>query len=151
METPLTAAAPASARVPSLMRLALPGLFLPGSFILFGLGAVVLQPFLSLLLSSSAVEAAQLPVMGVALIAGGALWGRALVLDFAVGMGLWYKALSLGSVLRVSQMQLLQPFMTILFAGLLFGEHIDAVTCTAAAVVVFSIQLSRMARVSLNH
>ena len=67
------------------------------------------------------------------------------------GMGLWYKALSLGSVLRVSQMQLLQPFMTILFAGLLFGEHIDAVTWTAAAVVVFSIQLSRMARVSLNH
>lgn len=86
METPLTAAAPASARMPSLMRLALPGLFLPGSFILFGLGAVVLQPFLSLLLSSSAVEAAQLPVMGVALIAGGALWGRALGLDFAVGI-----------------------------------------------------------------
>lgn len=67
------------------------------------------------------------------------------------GMGLWYKALSLGSVLRVSQMQLLQPFMTILFAGLLFGEHIDAVTWTAAAVVVFSIQLSRKAQVSLNH
>ena len=76
----------------------------------------------------------------------GSGWGGRLF-----GMGLWYKALSLGSVLRVSQVQLLQPFMTILFAGLLFGEHIDAVTWTAAAVVVFSIQLSRMARVSLNH
>lgn len=82
------------------------------------------------------------------------VWGAFIYLTLIsqlFGMGLWYKALSLGSVLRVSQMQLLQPFLTIVFAGLWFGEHIDALTWTAAAVVVLSIQVSRKAQITLNH
>ncbi|MGE0268071.1 MAG: DMT family transporter [Candidatus Omnitrophota bacterium] len=67
------------------------------------------------------------------------------------GMALWYKALSSGSVVKVSQVQLLQPFLTIIFAWLFFGEQVDLLTWAAASVVVFSIQLSRRARVRLNH
>ncbi|MEH2355654.1 EamA family transporter [Nostoc sp.] len=36
----------------------------------------------------------------------------------------WYHGMSIGGVARVSQIQLLQPFLTIIFSGLLLGEQI---------------------------
>ncbi|MBP9853780.1 MAG: DMT family transporter [Candidatus Omnitrophica bacterium] len=66
------------------------------------------------------------------------------------GMALWYKALSLGSIVKISQIQLLQPFFTIGFAALLFGEHIDTLTWVAAILVVLFIQLSRHAQVKMG-
>jgi drug/metabolite transporter (DMT)-like permease len=82
------------------------------------------------------------------------VWGAFIYLALIsqlFGMALWYKALSAGSVVKVSQVQLLQPFLTIIFAWLFFGEQVDLLTWIAAALVVFSIQLSRNARVQLNH
>jgi drug/metabolite transporter (DMT)-like permease len=78
------------------------------------------------------------------------VWGAFLYLTFVsqfFGMVLWYGALSMGSVIKVSQVQLLQPFMTILFSALFFQEHIDGITLIAALIVVFSIQFSRKAAV----
>ncbi|MDX1709709.1 MAG: DMT family transporter [Rhodovibrionaceae bacterium] len=51
------------------------------------------------------------------------------------GFFAWYKGLGLGGVARVSQMQLLQPFLTILAGVLLLGEAFDAVTLIFAALV----------------
>jgi len=82
------------------------------------------------------------------------VWGAFIYLAMIsqlFGMALWYKALSLGSIVKVSQVQLLQPFLTIIFAWLFFGEQVDLLTWIAAVLVVFSIQLSRNARVTLNH
>ncbi len=50
----------------------------------------------------------------------------------------WYKALALGGISRVSQTQLLQPFVTILASVLFLGEVID-ITTTAFVIIVGSL------------
>jgi drug/metabolite transporter (DMT)-like permease len=61
----------------------------------------------------------------------------------------WYEGLAQGGVARVSQLQLLQPFMSIAAAWLLLGEHISATTLVAALLVVASVALGR--RTSILH
>jgi len=58
-----------------------------------------------------------------------------------LGFFAWYRALALGGTVRVSQVQLLQPFLSILAAVPLLGEAIDAATCVfllAVMAVVFA-------------
>ena len=50
-----------------------------------------------------------------------------------VGFFAWYRGLAMGGALRVSQTQLLQPFLSILAAVPLLGEPIDIVTLGFAA------------------
>lgn len=59
------------------------------------------------------------------------------------GFFAWYRGLALGGVARVSQVQLLQPFLTIAASALLLGEAIDAVTLGFAVFVVASVWLGR--------
>ena len=52
-----------------------------------------------------------------------------------IGFFAWYRALALGAV-RVSQIQLVQPFLSLLFAVPLLGERLDLLTvCFALAVI----------------
>ncbi len=55
----------------------------------------------------------------------------------------WYKGLALGGVARVSQAQLLQPFITILASSLFLGEIIDAATMIFVFLVVGSVWLGK--------
>lgn len=48
----------------------------------------------------------------------------------------WYHALALGGIARIGQMQLLQPFMTIVAAALLLGESISWVQVMTAVIVL---------------
>jgi drug/metabolite transporter (DMT)-like permease len=60
-----------------------------------------------------------------------AAWlGFAYVSLFSMWLGFfaWYRALALGGAVRVSQVQLLQPFLSILAAVPLLGERVDAAT-----------------------
>lgn len=59
------------------------------------------------------------------------------------GFLLWYKALALDGVARASQLQLLQPFMTLGAAAILLGESIDALTVLFATLILASVALSR--------
>ena len=59
------------------------------------------------------------------------------------GFFAWYRGLALGGVARVSQVQLLQTFMTIGASALLLGEAIDAMTLGFAVFVVGSVALGR--------
>ncbi|MGF1629875.1 MAG: DMT family transporter [Kiloniellaceae bacterium] len=59
------------------------------------------------------------------------------------GFFAWYRGLLLGGVARVSQVQLLQTFMTIGASALLLGESIDALTLGFAVFVVASVALGR--------
>src|SRR3546814_5937702 len=59
------------------------------------------------------------------------------------GFFAWYRGLALGGVARVSQVQLLQPFLTISAAALLLGEAIDAMTLGFAIFVVASVWVGR--------
>lgn len=52
-----------------------------------------------------------------------------------VGFFFWYRGLALGGVARVGQVQLLQPFMSLVGAALLLGEALTPVNCAFAASV----------------
>jgi drug/metabolite transporter (DMT)-like permease len=62
------------------------------------------------------------------------------VFSMWLGFFAWYRGLVLGGVMRVSQVQLLQPFLALLAAVPLLGEKLDATTllfAVAVAAVVF--------------
>jgi drug/metabolite transporter (DMT)-like permease len=59
----------------------------------------------------------------------------------------WYEGLALGGVGRVSQVQLLQPLLTIAAAWLLLGEHVAPSMIVAAALVVASVAAGRRASI----
>lgn len=69
--------------------------------------------------------------------------GLAYVALFSMWIGFfaWYRGLALGGTVRVSQVQLLQPFLSILAAVPILGESIDAATgvfLLAVMAVVFA-------------
>ncbi len=53
-----------------------------------------------------------------------------------IGFFFWNKGLALGGVARVSQTQLIQPFITIVASALLIGEALETVTVLFAVLVV---------------
>ncbi|KOO48616.1 DMT family transporter [Priestia koreensis] len=59
----------------------------------------------------------------------------------------WYKGMALGGIARVSQIQYLQPFLMIMFAGLFLGESITLFTMITALIVVFSVMIGKNAPV----
>lgn len=60
-----------------------------------------------------------------------------------LGLFAWYRGLALGGVARVSQIQLLQPFMTLAASALLLGEHITIGMAIAAVLVIVSVAVGR--------
>lgn len=73
-------------------------------------------------------------------------WGGLLyvgVVSMWAGFFAWFRGLALGGALRVSQVQLLQPFFSILAAVVLLGEALDAVTLAFAAAVVGTVLLGK--------
>lgn len=60
----------------------------------------------------------------------------------------WYKGLVLGGIARVSQTQLLQPFITIFASIGMLGEEIDLKTFGFAALVVTSVWLGKKMPIS---
>lgn len=65
-------------------------------------------------------------------------WGFACVTVFSMWLGFfaWYRGLALGGTVRVSQVQLIQPFLGMLFAVPLLGESLDALTPGFAFAVI---------------
>lgn len=55
----------------------------------------------------------------------------------------WYRGLAMGGALRVSQAQLLQPFLSILAAVPLLGEPLDSVTLGFALAVVATVLIGK--------
>jgi drug/metabolite transporter (DMT)-like permease len=75
-----------------------------------------------------------------------AAWGGfAYVTVFSMWLGFfaWYRGLALGGTVRVSQVQLVQPFLAILFAVPVLGEHLDAATLGFALAVVATVFVGR--------
>lgn len=60
-----------------------------------------------------------------------------------IGFFFWYRGLSVGGTVRVSQVQLLQPFLSMLFAVALLGERLDALTVGFAAAVLGTVLIGR--------
>ncbi len=74
-----------------------------------------------------------------------AWWGFAYTAVFSMWLGFfaWYRGLALGGTVRVSQVQLVQPFLGMLFAVPLLGEQLDAVTLGFAAAVIATVFLGK--------
>jgi len=56
-----------------------------------------------------------------------------------IGFFAWYRGLALGGTMRVSQVQLVQPFLTLLFAVPVLGERLDAATLLFSLAVIATV------------
>ena len=80
------------------------------------------------------------PATGLAAI-GWASWaGLAYVsiISMLVGFIFWYRGLDLGGIASVGQLQLLQPFVGLVLAGLVLGEAVSPATLPVMALVAAS-------------
>jgi drug/metabolite transporter (DMT)-like permease len=85
-----------------------------------------------------------LPTSGV-VITNSALGGFLYVSLFSMFLGFfaWYQGLMLGGIARVGQLQLLQPFLTILASALLLGERLSLDTLGFAIGVICCVALGK--------
>ncbi len=74
-------------------------------------------------------------------IKSGAWWAFGYVAVFSMWLGFfaWYRGLALGGTVRVSQVQLVQPFLSMLFAVPLLGETLDAITIGFGLAVIVTV------------
>jgi drug/metabolite transporter (DMT)-like permease len=74
-----------------------------------------------------------------------AWWAFAYVGVFSMWLGFfaWYRGLALGGTVRVSQLQLLQPFLGMVFAVPLLGETLDWVTAGFGLAVILVVFVGR--------
>ena len=75
-----------------------------------------------------------------------AAWsGFAYVSIFSMWLGFfaWYRALAIGGTVRVSQVQLLQPFFSMLVAVPLLGEKLDALTVAFVLAVIATVWIGK--------
>ena len=78
-------------------------------------------------------------------VRGSAWLGFAYASVFSMWLGFfaWYRGLVLGGVVRVSQVQLLQPFLALLFAVPVLGETLQPATLLFAGAVMAVVLLGR--------
>ena len=72
-------------------------------------------------------------------------WALAYLAVFSMWLGFfaWYRGLALGGTVRVSQVQLAQPFLSMLFAVPLLGERLDAVTVGFGLAVIATVFIGK--------
>jgi len=89
----------------------------------------------------------QWPAMPVSASAWG---GFVYVSVFSMWLGFfaWYRALALGGTLRISQVQLLQPFLSMWLAVPVLGERLDVATVLFSLAVMATVLLSRRTAVA---
>ena len=68
-----------------------------------------------------------------------AAFGYVAVFSMWIGFFAWYRGLALGGTVRVSQVQLVQPFLSMLFAVPLLGERLDLLTVAFALAVIATV------------
>ena len=64
-----------------------------------------------------------------------------------LGFFAWYRGLAIGPIARVSQIQLVQPVLTIVWAALLLGEHLDPIVLVGALAVILCAATAVRARI----
>ena len=72
-------------------------------------------------------------------------WAFAYVAVFSMWLGFfaWYRGLAVGGAVRVSQVQLVQPFLSLLFAIPLLGEKIDTMTLAFGLAVIATVFIGK--------
>jgi drug/metabolite transporter (DMT)-like permease len=78
--------------------------------------------------------------------AGAIAWSCFLYLSLFsmfIGFFFWYEGLAIGGIARVSQVQLTQPFCTLIAASFLLDDSITAINLVFAVLVVSTVILGR--------
>ena len=72
-------------------------------------------------------------------------WAFSYLAVFSMWLGFfaWYRGLAIGGAVRVSQTQLVQPFLSLLMAMPLLGERLDGVTLGFGLAVIATVFLSK--------
>jgi drug/metabolite transporter (DMT)-like permease len=70
-------------------------------------------------------------------------FGYVALFSMWIGFFAWYRGLALGGTVRVSQVQLLQPFLSMLFAVPLLHERLDALSLGFALAVIATVFAGR--------
>lgn len=70
-------------------------------------------------------------------------FGYVSLFSMFIGFFFWYKGLALGGIARVGQVQLLQPFLTLIGAALILGEALDARNFLFAIAVIAVVAVGR--------
>ena len=88
---------------------------------------------------------AQWPDQAAASIKTSAWLGFGYVTLFSMWLGFfaWYRGLALGGTVRVSQVQLVQPFLALLFAVPVLGEKLEASTVVFSLAVIAIVFIGR--------
>jgi drug/metabolite transporter (DMT)-like permease len=103
----------------------------------------------ALVLSSPAVTLLLLwlgPEFGTLAGVGAHAWtafGYVTVFSMFIGFFFWYRGLALGGVARVGQVQLVQPFLSLVGAAVLLGEALTLANCLFALAVIGVVFLGR--------
>jgi drug/metabolite transporter (DMT)-like permease len=70
------------------------------------------------------------------------------VVSMFLGFFAWYRALATGGIARISQVQLIQAPLSLVWAALVVGEQLDAATVLTAVAVVACIAAAQRARIA---
>jgi len=70
-------------------------------------------------------------------------FGYVTLFSMWLGFFAWYRGLALGGTVRVSQVQLVQPFLALLFAVPVAGERLDAVTLAFSIGVIATVVVGK--------
>jgi drug/metabolite transporter (DMT)-like permease len=83
-------------------------------------------------------------------ISSGAVMGFLYVSIFSMFLDFfaWYQGLALGGVARVGQVQLLQPFLTILASAIFLGEHLTIITLGFAVGVIACVAMGKRTQIT---
>jgi drug/metabolite transporter (DMT)-like permease len=65
------------------------------------------------------------------------------VVSMFLAFVVWYRGLALGGIARIGQLQLLQPFLTILAAAMLLREQVSWLEVLAALIVIACVLIGR--------
>ena len=82
-------------------------------------------------------------------VSSGAMLGFLYVSIFSMFLGFfaWYRGLSLGGVARIGQVQLLQPFLTIVASAIFLGERLTITTLSFAIGVIICVALGKRTQI----
>lgn len=70
-------------------------------------------------------------------------FGYVTLFSMWLGFFAWYRGLALGGTVRVSQVQLVQPFLALLFTVPVLGERLDAATVVFSLAVIATVFVGR--------
>jgi drug/metabolite transporter (DMT)-like permease len=76
-------------------------------------------------------------------------FGYVTLFSMWIGFFAWYRALAIGGTVRVSQVQLVQPFLSLLFAVPILGERLDAMTLLFSLAVIATVFVGKKMPVNL--